>query len=84
MLPDTGEGPKDKASRIRACASSIMSTIKMGRLQKKSTNLIQVKIALATKAVSLHWPLLPGRWRSVDFHRNLHCRDTALLNYMLI
>ena len=25
-----------------------------------------IKIALATKAVSLHWPVLPSQWRSVD------------------
>ena len=35
-----------------------------------------MKIALATIAVSLHWPVLPGWWRSGDFHRNLNCWDT--------
>ena len=35
-----------------------------------------MKIAVATNAVSLQWPVLPGQWRSVDFNRNLHCRDT--------
>ena len=35
-----------------------------------------MKIVLAPKAVRLHWHVLMCPWRSVDFHRNLHCKDS--------
>ena len=46
------------------------------KLRKMSHLSSLMKIALATIAVSLHWPVLPGWWRSVDFHRNSNCWDT--------
>ena len=46
------------------------------KLRKKCHLSSLMKIALAIIAVSLHWPILPGWWRSVDFHRNLNCRET--------
>ena len=36
------------------------------KLRKLSCLSSLMKIVLATKAVSLHWPVLPRRWRSVE------------------
>ena len=35
-----------------------------------------MKIVFAPKAVTLHWPVLPGRWRSVDSYKSLHCKES--------
>ena len=45
-LPDTEEGPNDTVYSIRAGASSIVSTIEMAGLQRKSINLIEAVIQL--------------------------------------
>ena len=46
-LPDTREGPNNTTNRIRAGASSVVSTIEIGGLQRKSTNLQQAIVQLS-------------------------------------
>ena len=49
MLPDTEDGPNDTVNRMRAGASSILTAVKMGKLQQKSDNLREAMLKL-TKA----------------------------------